>query len=72
MQLGATTILAGPETNENLDVREESEVAIERNHRRSKGFQASIDGEIVRLDSPMRITCRRGALRLLVPNEAPK
>lgn len=71
MQLGAAAMLTGPEANENLDVREESDVAIERNHRRSKGFQASIDGEIVRFDSPMRITCRRGALRLLVPNDAP-
>ena len=68
IQLGAEVLLAGREDNETLDVRRAPELAIERSRRRSKGFHASVDGEIVHFRSPLKLTCRPGALRLLVPD----
>lgn len=67
VQLGAEVLLAGREDNETLDVRHAPDLAIERSRKRDKGFHASVDGEIVHCRSPMKLACRPGALRLLVP-----
>lgn len=68
VQLGAKVLLAGREDDETLDVRQAPGLTIERSRKRGHGFRASVDGEIVHFRSPMKITCRDGALRLLVPN----
>lgn len=67
LQVGAEVMLTGWEEAESLDVREATELTIARNRHSRRGFRASVDGELIRFRSPMKLVCRRGALRLLVP-----
>jgi diacylglycerol kinase family enzyme len=67
VQLGAEVLLAGREDSDALDVRRTPDLTIERSRQRSQGFRASVDGEIAHFRSPMKLSCRPGALRLIVP-----
>jgi diacylglycerol kinase family enzyme len=69
LRVGASMVLSDGEGATFLEIHELPEVTIRR--RRGKGFNASVDGEIVRFASPLEIACRADALRLLIPADAP-
>jgi diacylglycerol kinase family enzyme len=55
-----------------LELHTAPEVEIDRAHKSRKGFRASVDGEIVAFNAPLKIACRKDAFRLLVPEGAPR
>lgn len=69
LKVGASVVLSDGERAAYLEIHELPEVTIRR--RRGRGFNASVDGEIVRFGSPLEIACRADALRLLLPAETP-
>jgi diacylglycerol kinase family enzyme len=70
LQVGASMMLSDGERAESLEFHELSDVTIRRSREGKGGFLASVDGEIVRFDSPLEIACREGAVRLLLPEPA--
>jgi len=71
LRVGASVVLSDGEGAACLEFHELERVAIRRDRHARRGFTASVDGEIVRFDSPLEIACRKDALRLLLPADAP-
>lgn len=69
VQLGTTLMLSDLVEAHSLDLYELPETTIRRARHAGRGFRASVDGELVRFESPLRIVCRKDALRLLLPAE---
>jgi diacylglycerol kinase family enzyme len=68
LRVGASMVLSDGEGATCLEIHEMPEVKIRR--RSGRAFNVSVDGEIVRFDSPLEISCHADALRLLLPVEA--
>jgi diacylglycerol kinase family enzyme len=71
LRVGASMVLSDGEGATCLEIHELPEVTIRRRARPGRGFNASVDGEIVRFASPLELACRADALRLLIPADAP-
>lgn len=68
-KIGTTLILSDLAEAECVEMFELPAVDIGRQRHARKGFRASVDGEIVHFDSPLSVTCRKNALRLLLPDQ---
>lgn len=69
VQIGTTLILSDLAKADCLESFELPAVDIHRQRHARKGFRASVDGEIVHFDSPLSVSCRENALRLLLPEQ---
>jgi diacylglycerol kinase family enzyme len=72
LQIAAGMAAAARQDVDCLELHTAPEVAIDRAHKSRKGFRASVDGEIVAFNAPLKIACRKDAFRLLVPEGAPR